>query len=471
MGKIFESSFLLRALNAAARWIDGQWAKSPLGGFFTRVGRGEAAAESSVFFRLWRLLAGWIFRLFRFLRLDRLFAGSILQRTALFAIAAAAAAPLVPTMALLALVALGFLSFLIRVGTDADFRPVYSPVNLFIWLFAGVYLVCTFSSVTPEESLEGGLLTFAFVLFAFVLMNGVRTRRDADRLTGLLVAAGAAVSCYGIYQAVTGVTSTSTWVDTEKFASLTLRVYATLDNPNVLSEYLLLVIPLGAACTCSGRGWKRLAALAATGLMAVCMLLTYSRGGWLGLIAAAALFLVLLDRRFIVLGLVCGLGLLFVLPESVLARFSSITDLSDSSTTYRIAIWLGAITMLKQYWFCGLGTGTAAFTAVYPAYSFNAVSAPHAHNLFLQITCECGVCGLLSLLGAILAFYRCCGQALRAKPDRPLRLRLIALMSGVFGFLLQSLTDHSFYNYRVMFLFWVFMALSVIYAKCAKEQP
>ena len=35
----------------------------------------------------------------------------------------------------------------------------------------------------------------------------------------------------------------------------------------------------------------------------------------------------------------------------------------------------------------------------------------------------------------------------------------VALAAGMAGFLVQAMTDYSFYNYRVMFLFWVFIAL------------
>jgi hypothetical protein len=36
------------------------------------------------------------------------------------------------------------------------------------------------------------------------------------------------------------------------------------------------------------------------------------------------------------------------------------------------------------------------------------------------------------------------------------------------GFLVQSMTDYSFYNYRVMFLFWVYLAVGLLYARRAE---
>jgi O-antigen ligase len=195
------------------------------------------------------------------------------------------------------------------------------------------------------------------------------------------------------------------------------------------------------------------------------MLLTFSRGGWLGLIFAGAVFLVLMDRRFIWLGALGLVALYFAMPEAVISRFASIGDLTDGSTSYRVSIWLGTLSMLKDYWLCGIGPGTAAFNMIYPAYSFDSIVAPHAHNLFLQLICDCGVCGIAVFLVLLFLFFRAACGALSRERDRTSRFGLIASISGMCGFLLQSMTDNSFYNYRVLFLFWVFLAIGLLYTR------
>jgi len=126
--------------------------------------------------------------------------------------------------------------------------------------------------------------------------------------------------------------------------------------------------------------------------------------------------------------------------------------------------------MLKDYWFCGVGTGVAAYSSVYPLYSFNAVVTPHAHNLYLQIMCECGIAGIVVFMGVLFTFFRACARGLVSKPDKTVKLRLTALMSGMLGFLVQGLADHSFYNYRVMLMFWVTVALGMIISRDRTER-
>ena len=48
--------------------------------------------------------------------------------------------------------------------------------------------------------------------------------------------------------------------------------------------------------------------------------------------------------------------------------------------------------------------------------------------------------------------------------ERDSRLFQIAAVSSICGFLVQAMTDYSFYNYRVMFLFWAILGLGALLA-------
>ena len=185
------------------------------------------------------------------------------------------------------------------------------------------------------------------------------------------------------------------------------------------------------------------------------------------------MFLVLLDRRFLIVGLVALVLSPLYLPESVLSRFTSIGNMGDTSTSYRVYIWLGTLAMLKDYWFTGIGPGSAAFNTVYPAYAYNAITAPHSHNLFLQITCDTGICGLVVFLLLLLGYYRMMFTAIAREGDRVARLLQIGAVSAVSGFLVESMTDYTFYNYRVLLLFWAVLGLSILFCRMGtpREEP
>ena len=462
---ILNGSLLWRWLTALCLWCGEQWENSAVVRWFLHPrGWNRAASESSIFFRLWTLLRGALCRLYELLRLDRLFAGSVFTRTWLWCLLPTALAPLLPTMAVLGLAAVGYCSLLLNLVRDRRRKLAWSPVNRYVILYAAVYLTGTLFSVSLENSLNSGLLSVAFILFAVVLYHAVTGRDQLDLLITAVVLAAVLVSCYGILQYIFrwGYQS-SAWVDSDMFSSIRFRVSSTLENPNMLGQYLLLAIPLGGAKLLSAKTWPgRVFWLGCCGAMCLCMLLTFSRGAWLGLLFAGAAFFVLLNPRLMLLFPVALVGLYFVLPETVVSRFTSIGNLSDASTSYRVYIWMGTLAMLKDYWLCGIGPGTQAYNMVYPAYSFNGIIAPHSHNLFLQIVCDAGIAALAVFVILLFVWMRMLCSAMSRERDGTSRLLQIAFVGGMCGFLVQAMTDYSFYNYRVMFMFWVYLALGAL---------
>ena len=462
---ILNSSLLWRWLMALCAWCGEQWSGSAVVQWFLHPrGWSRGASENSVFYKLWTLVRSGLCRGYELLRLDVLFAGSVFTRTWFWCMLPVVLAPLSPTMAVLGMAAVGYCSLLLNLVRDRDRRLAWSPINRYVILYAAVYLAGTMFSVNLDSSLNPGLLSVAFILFAAVVYNAVENRLQLDMLLALMVIAAAAVSAYGILQYIFrwGYQSAA-WVDNDMFSSISFRVPATLDNPNMLGQYLILAIPIGGAKLLSAKNWiSRMFYFGCCALMCVCMLLTFSRGAWLGLLFAGAVFVVLLSPRLILLFPVALAALWFVLPETVTARFSSIGNRGDASTSYRVYIWMGTLAMLKNYWLCGIGPGADAFNMVYPAYSYNGISAPHSHNLFLQIVCDAGIAALAVFVILLFVYFRMMCAAISREHDWSSRVHQAAFAAGVFGFMVQAMTDYSFYNYRVLFLFWTYLALGAL---------
>lgn len=468
MQRIVKASVLYRALFALCLWFGRQWQGSGIIQWFIhpslRLERAES--ESSVFTRLWRWVHRGLCRIYEVLHLRRLFAGSVFQKCWIWAGAAAVLAPILPTMAVLGLMLVSCFSLLLGLMDRRDRELFYTPYNRYIWMYAAIYLVGTWFSVTRSGSLLGGCLTVAFILFALVLENSITNQRQLDNLLTLMVIAGTAVALYGVCQYLFGWGYQSeAWVDSDMFGDV-FRVPSTLENPNMLGQYLILAIPLGGAGLLSAKSWgKRVFYFCCCGIMCVCMLLTMSRGAWLGLLFAGFVFVLFLQPRILLLAPLLLVALYFVMPDSVITRFTSIGNLEDQSTSYRVYIWMGTLAMLKDYWLCGIGPGDAAFNLVYPRYSYSGITAPHSHNLFLQIMCDAGVIALVIFVLLLFHFFRDVCSAFCRERDAFSRFHQTAVAAGMAGFLVQAMTDYSFYNYRVMFLFWVFIALGGLLAR------
>lgn len=386
----------------------------------------------------------------------------VLWRYEIGVFAVVALIPLAPTMGLLGLILLTALSYIIRLFRGKGMSFSITSLDFLVVLFGIVLIYSTVTSYTPGNSMLTLLIQLAFIIFYFILINTVKTRQQLFTLVVLLALSTALVSLYGLYQLKTVGATSEAWVDTTLFEDIKARVGATFDNPNVLGEYLVLIIPITAAMLWGQR--SKLSSLLTVGLAAImllCLVYTYSRGAYLGLMFAFALFAVLRDKRFVILGIIGLLLLPFVLPDSVINRFTSIGNLSDTSSSYRISVWLGSLKLAKDYWPSGIGLGLEPFKLIYPKYSLNAAYAHHSHNIYIQLVIETGIAGFVLFLSMIVVYYKTMLAGFHKTRDRFLSTFMIAIASGMGGYLVQGMVENIWYNNRVLLTFWVMLAFAM----------
>ena len=374
------------------------------------------------------------------------------------------AAPFAPTMALAGLCIWTGLALIIKSISDKDFKWRFDGVGVCIVLFLAVLLISSIMSFAKLGSIKVWAMYLVFVGFYFVIINSVKTKEQLYGILKLLAISGALVALYGVAQYVFGWNTTNAWIDEEMFEDSTMRVYSTLGNPNVLGEYLLLVLPVAAVFMLKPK-WSDLSKYAygaAFLVLALCLILTQSRGCWLGFIVSVIIFVTFYEGKLWGLIPLVLLILPFVIPQTIVERVMSIGNMEDTSTSYRVFIWLGTLGMMRYYWLGGIGMGEAAFAKVYPFFSYNAIIAPHSHNTFLQLLVEAGISGLGMFLVMQGVFLKQMSVVYRADDKKSLdSMTALAIASGVVGFLVQSMFDYTFYNYRVMAVFFMLLAIGM----------
>ena len=382
-------------------------------------------------------------------------------------------APLAPTMALAGLSMLIIFSLVIKSIIDANFKWRITGTGFLLLAFLFVYLIGAINSFSMIKSLSIWAIYAAFIFSFFMIINLIRDRKQLKHLLVTFVFSGLLVCLYGIAQYVFGWDTQQAWMDEEMFSDIKMRIYSTLENPNVLGEYILLVLPaaIGLMWT-SKKMWQKITYAGISGIMLVALIMTFSRGCWVGLMAAAAVFITFAAGKLWGLALIALPVIPAILPESIINRFTSIGDMKDSSTSYRVYIWMGTLAMIKDFWLCGIGMGEEAFKSVYPFYSYNGIVAPHSHNLFLQILVESGAVGIILFVGIMIFFFKrmMTGYQAGGGKGKVLPTMMTALAAGVCGFLVQGMFDNCFYNYRVMLIFWQVIAMAVAAVYVAKSE-
>ncbi len=195
------------------------------------------------------------------------------------------------------------------------------------------------------------------------------------------------------------------------------------------------------------------------------LLLTETRGAWMGLGAGFLMLGWRFNRRWLFAGLFLAVVGYFFLPAYIQERVKSITrldisynenhEIGDSSQT-RVLIWIAGVHIIKDYPF-GIGQGNIG--EVFPKYKTQALgeaTEPHLHNNFLQITAQNGWLGLAAYLGWILCYFLTAFKYQAAEPlGREINWTLACCFGGT---LVWGLTEFTF-SQQFMYLQYSLLGL------------
>jgi len=374
--------------------------------------------------------------------------------------------------------------------TDLRDQAKLTPVHLIVLLYWGIATVATALSPVKTAAFVGWTKLTLYLLMFALAARVLRSSRIRSWMIAIYLHVALIVSVYGLRQWFFGATALATWVDPESPLSKTTRVYSYLGNPNLLAAYLLPAIALSAMAIFAWRGWIP-KALALTMFLVnnICLVLTFSRGGWIGLLALAVSLLVLLVywlsiqlppfwRKWSLPILLAGmlsvliLAILFVEPvrDRVLSIFAG---RGDSSNNFRINVWLAVIEMIRDRPIIGIGPGNNAFNLVYPLYQQPKYTALSAYSVPLEIAVETGLIGLFCFLWLIVVLFSqglTQLQRLRQQNTRE-GFWLMAAITIMVGMLAHGTVDTVWYRPEVSTLWWLTVAVIASYLHAPASQP
>lgn len=276
---------------------------------------------------------------------------------------------------------------------------------------------------------------------------------------------------YGIYQFASGnLKLEKSWVDINTFGAMK-RVYSTLYNPNIFAAYLSMNLSFGLA---SFRSLREDILLSCNIILSsICLLLTYSRGGFLAL-AAAMLTLCLLKKQRL------PVAIYFTVMTAAFFSLNSAGSVSraglegvcrDSSSLYRLEIWRAAVNVFFDHPIFGSGVGTSWY---YLSGSSDKLFKYilHSHNIYLHTAAELGIVGLCAFIGLLADKVLKGFRLLRTKPSEENECILQGFIACTAGIAAHGLIDAVIF---VPGLSLIFMGYSALYARaaegCSKELP
>jgi O-antigen ligase len=299
--------------------------------------------------------------------------------------------------------AAGILAFFVLFKKDPKHMMHLAVKDKIMCFIAAALLLSTIFSKVPGYSIFIGAIILGHFLVYIVIVRCINHENIEDifRLLNLMAVL---ICLYGIYQYFTGDLNVNrSWTDQGTYGSLT-RIYSTMRNPNMFAAYLTFNICYAAAYFVKKNG--ELYTAINIMLSSLCLILTYSRGGFFAFVIAMAVIAVLCKE----LKVVAYLTIMVLLYYGYnFLESTHRTDLStlafDSSSLYRFEIWKASWSLFKENMAFGSGLGSISKLLSYSSDKLSGFIA-HAHNLILHLLAETGIFGLTAFAAFVLSGIR-----------------------------------------------------------------
>ncbi len=255
---------------------------------------------------------------------------------------------------------------LLRIGTVQGAAHVpRTAVALGLCLTSYLTLSLTWS-VNPEASARSLLRTVAAMLMAGLAASVIR---DGATLRRVCAAAGLGAlltSLYGYAQFVRGGHDSLYAYFSPFYSELFVArgagfsIVATFANPNILAGYGVLVLPLVWGLAANARGAGRAGWAAVATLVSGAVLLTFSKAGWLLVVALAGLWMLIRvtvgTRLAVAAGGGIALGIVVWLIDRLMNTFSLVfPNAREMSVDSRLDLWRASLSAFTESPLVGFG--------------------------------------------------------------------------------------------------------------------
>ncbi len=261
-------------------------------------------------------------------------------------------------------------------------------------------------AAAPMDSVDVLMDMFIKVIIIFVLMVNVITTRDRLlSMMNLVVVCGSIFAVLAIKSYLVG---DFTIVEKKDVGVVGLRITGAVGgffgNPNDLATSLDLLLPLAVALALISDGLKRMLYFACAAVLTAGVIVTFSRGGFLGLLAMGGVLLWKAGRQnrastALAFAVMFGVFVL-ALPSGYAGRITSMFNIGEDptgSSQARRDLLDRSVSVAAHHPIVGIGIGN---------FHIYSIHEQVAHNSYLEIAAELGLAGLVAYLLLILAPLR-----------------------------------------------------------------
>lgn len=358
-----------------------------------------------------------------------------------------------------------------RITNPAGLAMTATPLDIPIFLLISVsfFLYLNYSPYS-HIGFEGMRGVVQFALWYYIFSRYLDSDRKADRMAGGLILAGGLLGIHGILQFVMGVEMPSNWVDAAE-GTRSVRVFSVVGSPNILGSLMALFIPITLAWAIQNQitSKRRAFCLILLASMSLCLILTLSRGAWLGMVVALLVFCLAWNPRWIAgTALAGGAALLIPSVSSRISYLLSPQYVASSMTGGRLYRYKIGWEMFQENLWTGVGQGHFG-GAVAMNHKDLFPNTFYMDNYWLKTAVEMGLIGLIAWFIVISALIVWSVRAIRTTLDPDRRLVIIGGFAGMMGILVHNLFENVFEVPYMVVYFW--MTAAIVFYHYNQGQP
>lgn len=345
--------------------------------------------------------------------------------------------------------------------------PLGWAVALFLWT-----LIAVFHAIDETLAIKVLFSLLGGIICSTVVLAGCRDMQDLRILLGGFVTSGVLIGLITFSEASRGGRISAQFGGSEVVSG---RLQGAFDSPNQLGSFCALMIPIAASLIFAARKtrWRVAASMAVIFLLATLML-SLSRGAWVG-VAVALLFLLLklreARRLLVILAVPLAIVGYFVWTlgptktdvRVVGERARAITVLSPYDD--RRVIYKEAIREFKENPLLGVGPGGFPVASTRIVSESATLSYAHAHNLYLNWAAEAGLPSLVIIFGFAIALgvaAQTASREARMRGDPRDRALVLGIAASLLTVLTQGVFDYVIPNPVVYTAFWTLVGALLV---------
>ena len=333
-------------------------------------------------------------------------------------------------------------------------------LGVFVPGFLLMTILCTLWAENKAGNLRVALFFWTGFLLAYLTAAQFRSRDERHTAAVVLYITLLGISIYGLWNYLTGTEASGVPIGGEIYQ----RLGATLEHGINCGEFLAMALPIALVWALSAKTVShRVALMVPLLLPCAAILLTYARTGWIMLALALAVLLWYKKKILLLPAAALGIGALFLLPESIQARFLSMLNFSNTSASGRFILWSECFALWKDQWLLGIGLGPENFYAAYAPYATGLLDfqPPHSNMLYLEMFLSTGILGGLLFCGFFFGIFVSLRRAVRAIPEPRNRWPAQALIASLAGAALGGIPEYIWFYPRILFFWCVLFGMAI----------